>query len=203
MKRHITLGMKVQCTDGKAGRVSRLVTDPDREGPTYLVVKRVGIRRKESVVPLSFVAEVTADTVQLNITREALAGLPEFETTVQEGTYQRPITAPMWRPRCTYTPPSNSNFTVLTKRSVPEGSVPVEKGMAVYDIEDRELGTVSGVVLDGGERRGTHLILHRARTVGDRRAIPIELVAEVHEGAVKLDVTEAQVDGLEILQQAT
>lgn len=194
MKNRVTLGMKVQCTDGAAGTLSRIVADPHREEPTYLVVRRGWLRRKEVVIPVSLVAGVSGQTVQLEMRRAALAEYPQFEVTEQKGTFRRPMTAPAPMPRYVYTPPSNSSFRVLRQRSVPESAVALQKGAVVYDAAGRQLGRVGGMILDGAKRRGRFVVVDRRQPRGDRRAIPVGLVADASEGAVKLSIAATQAE---------
>lgn len=196
MERQLTLGMQVKGTDGQAGRISRIVTDPETQRPTYLVVKHGRMHPREVVVPVSLVQEVTPEAVALDLKLAALNDFPDFESTVQHGTFQRTTVAPQWRPMYSYTPPTNDGFMMLRQRAVPEQAVAVAKGMAVHDCDDHEVGTVEGIIVDAEKRQGSHLILRRTHPLLRLLVVPVELVDEAAEERVRLRISREYVDGL-------
>jgi hypothetical protein len=187
-KKQLTLGAPVNCLDGKAGTLSKIITDPDSRRPTYLVVKRGRPRSREIVVPVSLVVEVTPAAVELDITRKALADFPDYEVTVQKGKYQKPMPVPdPRRPITIYTPPTNSGYMVLRQRNVPEQSVEVKRGMAVRDCEGHQVGKVEGIIVGVSKRRGKYVVFRRTRS-RSLRLIPAELVEDVSLEGVQLRV---------------
>ncbi|HEM62103.1 MAG TPA: PRC-barrel domain containing protein, partial [Chloroflexi bacterium] len=76
----LRLGMPVFATDGKAGKIAKIITDPESRQPVYLAVEIGRLpNRREVVLPVSLVRGVTAETVNLDITRQTLADFPDYE----------------------------------------------------------------------------------------------------------------------------
>ncbi|HKZ83692.1 MAG TPA: hypothetical protein VJ793_08550 [Anaerolineae bacterium] len=187
-KKQLTLGAQVNCLDGKAGTLSRIITDPESRRPTYLVVKRGRLRSREIVVPVSLVAEVTPEAVTLDITRKALVDSPDYEVTVRKGRYQKPMPVPdLRRPVAIYTPPSNSGYMVLRQRNVPDRSVEVRQGMRIWDCGDREVGKVEGIVVSVQKRQGKYIVF-RPKRASSPQLIPADLVEDVTSKGVRLRI---------------
>lgn len=200
MNKLLKLGTKVRTRDSTAGRVSKIITDPKSHQPTYLVVKRGHLFPKQVVVPVSLVSDVTLEEVELDTTQEALAAFPDYEVTLPTGTYEKPFPAPRNRPAAIYTPPANKGFMVLRQRSIPEESVPVEKGMIVRDCEGYQVGKVEGLVLDAEQHQGKYIAMRREPPFSDLQVIPVELVADAQEGEIHLHITAKQAEGLAAYQ---
>lgn len=197
MEKQVTLGAKVLVKEGVVGTVDKVVVDPGTHQPGYLVVKRGRVQARRIVVPVSLVAEVSPEAVTLAITRNGLETYPDYEITVQYGVYRRPTPLGYPRAHTIHTPPSNQGFVVLTHRSVPDASVSVEKGMAVYDAGGAKVSQVQGVILDKGSRQATHLVLRCLTPLSPRdRIMPVDLIADVEEGMVHLRITADDISGL-------
>ncbi len=201
MERELTLGAKVRASDGEAGELSKIITDPRSHEPTYLVVKRGRLFPREVLVPTSLVTEVTEQEVKLDLDKEALDGFPDYEITVQKGEYRKPLVGGFGRPRGVYTPPSNSAFMVLRQRNVPEHSVEVTAGMAVRDARGVGVGTVEGLLVDPDRRQGSHLVVRPSGRPSPSRVLPVELVAEVDDSGVALRLERDQIEGLPIFSE--
>ncbi len=61
----IPLNAKVKCTDGVCGRSAYVLINPVINQVTHLVVKENVSPNAEFIVPVDFVAETIADTIQL------------------------------------------------------------------------------------------------------------------------------------------
>jgi nucleotide-binding universal stress UspA family protein len=112
----------VRAQDGKAGRLQKIVADPETHEPAYLVVRRSRLSPRDIVIPVGLVTEVTGNTVMLDTTQEALSGFPDYEISVErhekldrDYTSPWPMAAPLERARATVT----GKFTVR-ERTVPE-----------------------------------------------------------------------------------
>jgi len=188
--------MPVHALDGEAGKITRIITDPESRQPIYLVVKIGRLRRRREVVlPVSLVSSVSVETVNLDITREALAGFPDYEVVIVKGKYKRPefFSYPSSIPL--YYPPDNSGFMVLRQRSVPDQSIAVEKGMAVQDCTGRPVGKVEGVILDQGKRQGKYVVFRRDH-FSPLQLISVDLVQDVSSAEVKLRIEAEFVEKL-------
>jgi uncharacterized protein YrrD len=201
MKKQIELGAHVWARDEKVGTVARIVADPESREPGYLVVKRGRIRPRQIVVPVSLVSDVTAEAVVLALPADVLDSFPDYEITVQEGEYRKPMPVGTLRPVATYAPPSNRGYVALRQRNVPDSSVSVEKGMPVLDVTGMKVGQVHGLVMDSDKQQAIQILL---RQPGPRitryRIIPADLVESVPAGAVKLRITAEHIYGLGIYE---
>jgi uncharacterized membrane protein len=72
----IPLDAKVRASDGKVGRVGRLISDESGETVTHFVLFGGRRRKKEVALPLSAIERVEGDTVYLKLDREAIEKLP-------------------------------------------------------------------------------------------------------------------------------
>lgn len=201
MEKQINLGARVRAQDGEVGTVARIVVDRDEREPDYLVVKRGRVRPRQVVVPVSLVTDVSGKAVTLDTTQKALESFPDYEVTVREGEYEKPIPVAGPQSVAVYTPAANQGFIELRQRSVPEGSVSVEKGMDVVDARGQNVGQVHGLIAETGTRKALHLVVRQRHPLEKRdRLIPTDLVAGVGDGAVRLRITADHVDGLGVYQ---
>jgi sporulation protein YlmC with PRC-barrel domain len=187
--------MRVNCLDGTAGSVSRLVALPGRRTPAYIVVKLGRVRGgREITVPVSSIVEVTPDVVELGLTLKELKAFPRYEVKVRSGTYppgdDRLFSA--------VAPPSTTGYMVLRQRSVPDEAIEVRRGTPVRDSKGRLVGTVDNVLVDRAHRQISHIIVRRARRGGDLRTVPVDLVGAVRDGSVYLTIPVRRADGLEV-----
>lgn len=193
--KQLKLGVQVDCLDGKAGKVSKLIADPESRRAGYLVVKMGVLRRREVVVPVSLVSEVTPEKVLLGITRKTLNDFPDYEITVRKGSYEKSFPASHPRPIGFYTPPANEGYLALRQRSVPDKSVAVKQGMLVRDRCDDPIGKVKGVILEAEDRSGEYIVFRNDHT-SVLHLIPAALVEAVSSTGVKLHIDARFADGL-------
>ena len=203
MKKEIELGAQVWAQDGEAGKVRQVVADPQGRQPGYLVVARGRLPRRQIVVPVGLVADVSAEGVKLETTRGALDQFPDYEVIVKQGEYRKPVPVGSPRPVGAYVPASNQDYAVLRQRSVPEKSKAIEEGMAILDSTGLKVGEVGGLILDTDSRQPTHVVLRRSSPLASQqRLIPVDLVAEVKAGGVQLHIHSEHVAGLDPYEPA-
>lgn len=197
MEKQIELGARVRAEDGAVGTVDKIVVDPEKREPEYLVIKRGRVRRRKIVVPVSLVADVSGTEVTLDTTRKALESFPDYEITVREGEYQKPVPVAGPAPVAVYTPPMNRGYVALRQRNVPEASVAVEKGMDVFGAGGDRVGEVRGLIAESGSREAFYLVLRQSHPLASKDLlIPVDLVAEVRNGTVHLRITSDHLRGL-------
>ncbi len=173
------------------------MVDPEEQKPGYLVVKRRRIRPRRIVVPASLVVDVSAESVTLGTTRQALDGYPDYEATVRGGEYRKPTPVPGGVLSAVYTPPTNRGYETLRQRNVPESNVSVERGMDVVDATGEKVGEVEGLIADSDTREASYLVLRQPDPLTPRdRLVPADLAADAQGGTVRLRITAAQVQGL-------
>lgn len=78
MKSRLSPGMPVRCEDGPAGRLKRIIANPDTREPTFLVVEMGEDSARSVVVHVSLVADLGVEGLALNTTRDALRTYPEY-----------------------------------------------------------------------------------------------------------------------------
>ena len=208
-----TIGTEASCSDGAAGKVSRVIVDPLAEKVTHLVIEpehRHGFGR---LVPLDLVDE-TAGEIRLQCTRAQFEKLgPAQETqfipsTSGYGGYgYLPDQVGYW--------PyyglgggmgvaglgisggigAGAPAQTITSDTVPLGEVEVSRGDYVH-ATDGDIGRVQGLVVDPGSRHVTHVLLQKGH-LWDRKdvAIPISAVAST-AGGIQLNITRQQVQDL-------
>lgn len=173
------------------------MVDPEEQKPGYLVVKRRRIRPRRIVVPASLVVDVSAESVTLGTTRQALDGYPDYEATVRGGEYRKPTPVAGGVLSAVYTPPTNRGYVTLRQRNVPESNVSVERGMDVVDATGEKVGEVEGLIADSDTREASYLVLRQPDPLTPRdRLVPADLAADAQGGTVRLRITAAQVQGL-------
>lgn len=195
-RKPLRLGMPVHALDGEAGKISKIITDPESRQATYLAVKTGRLlSRKEVVIPVSLVSKASAEAVFLKITREALADYPVYEVTVVKGQYQKPQYFPRGLTIPAYYLPDNRGYMVLRQRSVPEQSIAVEKGMQVRDCNGQQAGEVEGVILDQAKRQGKYIVFRRDHS-SPLQLIPADLIQNISSAEVKLRIDGKSIEKL-------
>jgi sporulation protein YlmC with PRC-barrel domain len=210
-----TIGTEASCSDGTAGKVSRVIVDPVAQAVTHLVVEpghRPDIGR---LVPLDLV-DGAAGEIRLRCTKAEFEGLhPAKETEFipaasgYEGYGYDSGQVDYW--------PyyglgggmgvaglglgggigvgGGTPERVIVSDAVPLGEVDVCRGDSV-EATDGEIGRVQGLVIDPGNRHVTHVLLQEGHLWGRREvAIPISAVASTATG-IQLKITKRDVQDL-------
>lgn len=183
MRPHLALGLRVNCLDGTAGSVTRLVLLPGRRTPAYIVVRRGRPpRTREITIPVSCIVRTSPDAAELGLTCAELKTFPSYETKVRVGMYppaDDPLANVMY-------PRSDGGYMVLRQRSVPDEAIEVRRGMPVRGARGRLLGKVDNVVVDRVHRQINYIIMRPTGPGGVRRTVPTDLVSTVKNGCVYL-----------------
>lgn len=69
----------VNCTDGLAGTVDRVLTQGNSDRVTHLIVRRGSLITRDIMVPADRITSTDEQTVQLSISQADLEELPEFQ----------------------------------------------------------------------------------------------------------------------------
>lgn len=78
------------------------------------------------------------------------------------------------------------------------GQTTVHRGMTVQTGEGSTSGRVAAVVLDQAQQKVTHILLMRERHLLEYRLVPVELIEQVGEEAVRLCIFHPIVESLPI-----
>ena len=207
-----TIGADVGCSDGAAGKVSRVIVDPLAETVTHLVVEpghRPGLGR---LVPLDLV-DATAGELRLRCTWSEFEKLgPAQETqfipsTSGYGGYgYLPDQVGYWpyyglgggmgvAGLGTGAIGAGAPAQMVTSDTVPLGEVEVSRGDRVH-ATDGDIGRVQGLVIDRRSGHVTHVLLQEGHLWGRREvAIPIGAVAST-VGGIRLKLAKQAVQDL-------
>jgi len=207
-----TIGTEASCSDGPAGKVSRVIVDPLAEKVTHLVIEQEHRHGFGRLVPLDLV-DGTAGETRLRCTRaefEKLGAAQETQfipsTSGYGGYGYLPDQVGYW--------PyyglgggmgvaglgiggigAGAPAQVVTSDTVPLGEVEVSRGDYVH-ATDGDIGRVQGLVIDRVSRHVTHLLLQEGHLWGRKDvAIPISAVASTSDG-IQLTITKYQVRDL-------
>lgn len=90
----IRIGQRVECTDGLAGKVNRLLVDSASGQTTHFVIRKGVLRPRDIIVPVEWVARVSPERLVLRVGRAELERLPEYRT---DGEIQEAVHEALWR----------------------------------------------------------------------------------------------------------
>jgi sporulation protein YlmC with PRC-barrel domain len=207
-----TIGTEASCSDGAAGKVSRVIVDPLAEKVTHLVIEQEHRHGLGRLVPLALVGG-TAGEVRLRCTRAEFEKLgPAQETqfipsTSGYGGYgYLPDQVGYW--------PyyglgggvgvaglgiggigAGAPAQTVISDTVPLGEVEVCRGDPVH-ATDGDIGRVQGLVIDRGSGHVTHVLLQEGHLWGRKEvAIPISAVAGT-SGGIRLAIAKQEVQDL-------
>jgi sporulation protein YlmC with PRC-barrel domain len=208
-----TIGAEASCSDGAAGKVSRVIVDPLAEKVTHLVVEPGHRRDLGRLVPLDLV-DARAGQVRLRCTQAEFEKLEHAQethfipaTSGYEGYGYGPDQVGYW--------PyyglgggmglggigggidvgGGAPAQMVTSDTVPLGEVTVCRGDPVH-ATDGDIGRVQGLVIDARSRHVTHVLLQEGHLWGRKQvAIPISAVAST-SGGIRLTIAKQQVQDL-------
>ena len=208
-----TIGTEATCSDGTAGKVSRVIVDPLAEKVTHLVIEPKHRRDPSRLVPLDLV-DGAGGEIRLRCTRaefEKLGPAQETQFIPSTSGYESDGYLP---DQVGYWPyyglgggmgvaglgisggiGAGAPAQTITSDTVPLGEVEVSRGDYVH-ATDGDIGRVQGLVIDQGSRHVTHVLLQEGH-LWDRKdvAIPISAVAST-AGGIQLNITRQQVQDL-------
>lgn len=209
MESEFRAGAVVECTDGPAGKLERLVLDPGSEKVTHLVVESQPHFGILVLVPRERVAASDGDTVRLNCTREELKLMDPFEEVMyspptSQATAVESVPAPYSfpAPGLGVAPMTGIGgpFGVapiappIVEEVVPEGEVVVGRD-AVVQARDGDIGHVDDILADAATGRLTHLVVRSGHLWATHHfRIPASAIERVEEGNVRLRLTRQEVE---------
>lgn len=74
----VRVGQRVECNDGPAGKVARVLVDNATGRATHIVIRKGSLRPRDVIVPLEWVARFYPERLELGISRSELDRLPEY-----------------------------------------------------------------------------------------------------------------------------
>jgi sporulation protein YlmC with PRC-barrel domain len=192
----IALNAEVQCTDGNAGHVSRVILNPIDDELTHIVVKH---HSGEHEIGVSHIMEVNQDTVKLNCSTDYLEKQPDFIETeyIRTPLEHRELDANGYFMTGYYYMPYVTMETVaIEHEQIPEGEVAFNRGTHVFAKEGR-IGRVDEMVVNPDTYHITHIVLREGHLWGQKDVvIGVEHIKNVDDDGVHLKLSKAQVEAL-------
>ena len=183
-----TIGAHVDATDGRCGRLTRVILDPGDESLTHLVVEPGHHKELERLVPVDLVASVEDDLIRLDCTKKRFEQLDAAEDIRFLPADSTPTYAAINLPL------GHHRGAMFTDR-VPPGEVDIRRGDPVH-ATDGSIGAVHGLVIDPADDHVTHVILHEGHMWGRKQvAIPIGATNRVGD-EIRVDLTKDEIEEL-------
>jgi sporulation protein YlmC with PRC-barrel domain len=193
-----TIGAHVEATDGRVGRLTRVIIDPVAEALTHLVVEPGHHEERARLVPVDLVRSVEDDLIGLNCTKTQFEQLDSAEDVhflpADASRTGYGGDASVW-PFYGLATPLGKHPEPMYDDRVPLGEVEMHRGDAVH-ARDGWIGAVQGLVIDSDDHQVTHLILQEGHLWGRKQvAIPIGAANRVGE-EVRIDLRRDEVEAL-------
>jgi uncharacterized protein YrrD len=200
----LKIGAQVHCKDGRCGKLSALVTDPEQNQITGLVIEKGLLLKEDRVVPLAKVVSASEETVHVDLKEEERTEYPEFDETemhvrgpdYDEGEkYVRRARVPTTG---YYTPPPPMPVMLQLRQEirVHEGvkaeSVVIGRGMKVRTLEG-DVGRVDHVLVDAESGKLSRIGVDPGM-FGEAFSVPMEFVREIDWEAIVLKVDEKELE---------
>ncbi len=204
----IKIGSAVQCRDGRAGRVIKLVVAPGSKRVTHLVVERGLLLRRDVVVPIERAVRTDGETVELDMSADDLNSLPEYAEvdfvqpdTTLAASYGHPREETLVSLR-SYTPtglPLVSSWSGLvqvhTHTGVPEEATPLGRGTRV-SCRDGRMGRLDHVLLDPESGAVRALVVRKGHLLTKDVIVPADWIETVTEEEIVLAADRALLEKL-------
>jgi osmotically-inducible protein OsmY/sporulation protein YlmC with PRC-barrel domain len=187
------IGAPVFATDGRAGKLDKIVVDPGTQRITHLIVGRGLLHKEDRVVPVELVERATPEGIYLHATSEELERQPLYQ---EESFVTLPpdVTPPagyalpdvlLWGPPYTGVPPPFLPVIEhVVRHGVPEGEVVLERGVEVR-AKGEVVGDIDHLLLDPRSQKITHLVV-RLFDAPKLVIVPFDWVEDLGDGYVNL-----------------
>jgi hypothetical protein len=206
------VGVHVDGSDGRCGKLDGVVIDPVKGALTHLIVKPEHHKGFGRLVPIGDV-ESDGDPIRLNCTVAQFLGLDEGEEMHFLAASDNPYSDAGGR---AYEWPHYGaglaggmgagamSDTELGQHGTPQpfaedvvplGEVEVRRGDPVH-ATDGYIGSVHGLVIHRGDEHVTHVLLEEGHLWGRKQvAIPISTTEKI-QGTIRVDLTKEQIERL-------
>jgi uncharacterized membrane protein len=190
---HIPLNADVDCTDGRVGKSSSVIVDPETLQVSHVVVKEKGRPHTERLVPVDHVQETTPDAIRLDCTTDELKAMQEFVVT----TYREveiPRYSGSYGASAFYTP--DIETLPVKQERVPYGEIAIHQGTPVK-ASDGEVGRVDELLEDPASGQITHFVMREGHVWGDKEVVmPVSAVKYASKEAVQLKLDKRTVSSM-------
>jgi sporulation protein YlmC with PRC-barrel domain len=205
IKVEIPIEAQVECKDGLYGRSMYVLINPVTDEVTHLVVKEAE-SETEYIVPVEFVAETIANTIQLRCSKAAVKKMHPFikTTVISEKLPDKNFGYAgggngMGMGAYYYLPFVISETTVqilVDHLQIPPGELAVQRGTRV-EATDGSIGHVDEFVVNPENGHITHLVMREGHLWGKKDVIiPVSAMGDTREDTVFLKLDKHQVESL-------
>jgi uncharacterized protein YrrD len=185
----------VHSQDGPSGKLVGVVTDPDTQQVTELIIQKGFLPAKKHILPFSVVEKATKEGVFLSISHEVVETYPEYKVV----DYEMP--APDVQPTSyQMADGTRVNAPIPTvrrriRKGIEAGREVIERGVPVRNSAER-LGTIDHCIVDGESDEITHLVLRQGLLFPTHPVIPFLLVQEVTSNGIFVNISKEKLETL-------
>jgi hypothetical protein len=192
--------VSVYTSDGKEFYIEEIILDPETHQPGHLVVRGSDLFRMPVLLPLTFVTDISSDTISLDLNSDVLESFPNYHLLSKDNSSQ-PIAIGYPQPGLIFSLPENFASICINKSDKPEETVIVERGMYVFDMRGQELGIAAGFIYGKEYRSSKYMILRCEGAFKEERIVPTQLIKSAHKDNIYLTINSAHVIGLGFYQE--
>lgn len=174
-------GSEVNCSDGPAGTLGRIILVPAELLVTYLAVEPHGLLGAGRLVPIELVRE-GGDAVHIG------CSLAEFEALEADETSQPPPADVL--------PDGGLPFSYLTLHQIPDGQVEVNGDENIHATDGR-VGHLRGLEIDAGDHRLLQLLLQVGHFSAKRAVtVPASAIGTIDAEGITLSLSKSEIADL-------
>lgn len=192
----LPINAEVNCSDGFAGVVTYIITNPINHQMTHLVVKSYLPPFHEYLVPIKQVVETKPTRILLKCTQEDLFQDEHFKYAEYVPTE---VPNHLSWPYCLPLPgvlPDEVNYIPVEYQNIPKGELAVRRG-AWVEATNGTIGQVEELLINANNMQITHLVLLEQHFMKKREiTIPVSLIERVDENTIYLKVNRQSVEAL-------
>lgn len=192
------IGAPVQCLDGHFGRLARVVIDPTDNEVTDLVVEKRALKRQDRVIPLSAVADVSPEEINLALRRDQIDAYPryserDFLAAVGDWQHERYDSCYISSWRMPYGQSLYDGAIPMQVQRITEGIAStldaIGRGTPVICSQGR-LGTVNHILVNRETDAITHLIIRGTGLASEYHIMTVDQIAKVDDDGIHSTLTE-------------
>jgi len=199
----IPLNAQVVCTDGVCGHSAFVLINPVIDEVTHLVVRENSFPNTERIVPVDWVAETIADTIQLRCSKAGLEKMDPFIVTryIKDKMPEKfsRYGGGMYGTSYYYLPYNAPDITISTSvedQQIPPGELAVNRGTRV-EATDGYVGKVDEFVVNPENCHITHLVMREGHLWGQKDVIiPLSAISDTRDDTVYLKLDKHQIESL-------
>jgi uncharacterized protein YrrD len=209
----IKMGVPVEATDGRAGKVEQLVFDPAKKEVVGVVVTQGWLLPHDVVVPMDRVASADEHALRVRATVEEVSRMPAFSLSQYVTPPENWIppagiaVAPYLFPASPYAvgafipPITQAGPPVEEVENLPEGTVDLGPNQEVL-CDDDVVGHVDRVITEGDSDRVTHLVVRHGTLFGHDVVVPADRITQTDGMGIHLSLTREEFDQLPRFDEA-